>query len=254
MKVALCFWGLARSLRITYKSIENRVLKVLKRNKIPYKIFMHTYEVNSLLNNSRTGERGVKLNNKEYKILNADYVEVDNQEEVKKKLNLKQYRTKRDPWNTGYKSVDNFVLAMYSKKRLWEIIEKSGENCTHYIFLRPDVKYRNNLMIKWLRKINNQQILIPLANQYKFRFNDRFAICKYEVAKIYSNLYPYMLKYSKIKPLHSETFNREMLIKLKRNIKIFSILFFFNLVRSNGKENNCTGKYNKLINKINSRK
>lgn len=94
MKVALCFWGLARSLRITYKSIENRVLKVLKRNKIPYKIFMHTYEVNSLLNNSRTGERGVKLNNKEYKILNADYVEVDNQEEVKKKLNLKQYRTK----------------------------------------------------------------------------------------------------------------------------------------------------------------
>ena len=43
MKVALCFWGLTRSLKYTIYSIQKYILNVLKIHNIEYKIFLHTF-------------------------------------------------------------------------------------------------------------------------------------------------------------------------------------------------------------------
>lgn len=44
-RVALCFFGLARSLRWTFPSIKSRVLDVLRDADVAYDIFVHTYNV-----------------------------------------------------------------------------------------------------------------------------------------------------------------------------------------------------------------
>ena len=39
MKIALCFWGLTRSLKYTIDSIKNNILEILDSRNIEYKIF-----------------------------------------------------------------------------------------------------------------------------------------------------------------------------------------------------------------------
>ena len=234
MNIAICFWGIPRSLKYTIQSIQENILQVFHNNNITYKIFFHTYQVLEPYNNSRASETNVILNNDEYKLLNADYICIDNQETIKTKINFESYRTMEDPWDTNYETMDNFILAMYSKKQLWKLLDNCDETFTHYLFIRPDVLYLNNFDIKWLEQINDIDIYVPDFHKYA-NFNDRMALIKNKsIAKIYSNVFDHMLEYSKYCSLHSETFIRFILNWSFENINIHFIPFFFNRVRANG--------------------
>jgi len=234
MKVALCFWGLTRSLKFTHKSIQDKILNVLKNASINYTIFLHTYKFKSKYYNPRAKEVGLTLDFDDYKLLNANFVQIDDQDEIKKQLNLQQYRYQHDPWNTNYICVDNFICAMYSKKQLGKMVENSGQEFDRIIFLRPDVKFLNNFDVSWLSLVNNNNVIIPGFALFS-EFNDRFCIANCKNAQIYCNLFDNMLEYSKAHPLHSETFQSFYLRKVYR-LSIQYILFFFNRVRSNGHE------------------
>ena len=235
MKIAICFWGLARSMKYTIQSIQERIIKNFDNNNIPYKVFFHTYQVLEPYNNSRASETDIILDNNEYELLNADYISIDNQEIIKTKINLKSYRSMEDPWDTNYETMDNFILAMYSKKQLWKLVNESNESFTHYLFIRPDVLYLNDFDINWLTKINNNDIYIPKFHHELYNFNDRMALIKNKsIAEVYSNVFDHMLQYSIQYQLHSETFIRFILKRSFENINIHFIEFFFNRVRANG--------------------
>lgn len=237
MKIAICFWGLTRSLKYTIKSIHKKIFDILKKENIEYKIFMHTYKVNSLYSNPRAKEYNIMLENEEYKLLEPDYYTIDTQEEVAKNIDFTSYRTFKDPWNTNYKTMDNFILAMYSKKRLLELLMNTNEKYTHYLFIRPDVKYLNNFDVSWLQNIKNNEIFVPEFHYNYYKFNDRMALFTNDkILKLYSGIYYFMLEYSKHKPLHSETIHRDILMKHVDNINIKPIKFYFNRVRANGVE------------------
>ena len=239
VKVALLFWGLSRSLKYTLPSIQKRMLDVLKTNNIEYKIFQHTYKLESVYNNSRAGERGVNLDNEEYKLLKADYVLVDDQDEVKEKIGLEQYRTHRDPWDKGnpnytkYSCVDNFLCAMYSKSQVTLLLEKSKYDFDYAIFMRPDMTYINDFKIDFLSFSNDKTLVIPNFALYG-GFNDRFAITNKVTYKIYGDLFPHLLPFSKRRPLHSERTQIRLFTRsFKLGIKL--IPFFFNRTRCHGK-------------------
>ena len=122
MKIALAFWGLTRSLKYTIESINEKILNILKKHNIEYKIFMHTWTVNSVYNNTRSKEANIKLDNEEYKLLSPDYIEIHDQDEFKKNVKFNAFRTHKDPWNTKYETVDNFICAMFSKSRCTQLI------------------------------------------------------------------------------------------------------------------------------------
>lgn len=86
MKVAIGFFGITRSLKFTIKSIEENVLGCLKSRNIDYDVFIHTYYLSDY-KNIRTKEvvRNKDIDTEEYKLLNANYVEIDNQVDIKKK-------------------------------------------------------------------------------------------------------------------------------------------------------------------------
>lgn len=235
MKVALAFWGLTRSLKYTIDSINNKIMNKLKENGIQYKIFIHTWIVHSLYNNSRSKENNIVLDNSEYQLLNPDYIEIHDQDDFKKKINLKAFRSHKDPWKTNYETVDNFICAMYSKARCSQLIENSNEVFDYIIFLRPDVLYLNDFNINFFKKVNNNTICIPNFALHS-NFNDRFCITNMKTYKLYGYIFNKLFEYSKHNPLHSETVHYKVMIKNK--IKIEKINFHFKRVRADGRISN----------------
>ena len=238
-KIALAFWGLTRSLKYTIKSIKKNILNIFKEANIEYDIFIHTYDILNKYTNNRSGEKNIKLDCSEYKLLNPTKFQIQNQGNVKNKLDLLKYRTHPDPWKTNYETMDNFILAMYSKMKVTELIQKENEGneiskYKYIIFLRPDVKYLNNFDLSFLNQINDNSICIPNFALYS-SFNDRFCLANYNNGILYGTLFKYMLEYSKKNKLHSETFNNHYMRNFYK-LNIILIPFYFNRVRANGIE------------------
>jgi hypothetical protein len=233
MKVALAFWGLTRSLKHTYPTIQRHIFDVLKKHAIDYTVFLHTYYLTTPYTNPRSKEFNLTLDNEEYTRLQAHYVQREDQDAVKQQLNLSQYRTHPDPWNSNYTMVDNFVLAMYSKQQLGQLIESSGESFDYVLFLRPDVQYVNDLNPAWFQQTTDTQLCVPDFHCFSFKFNDRFALATQQNALKYSKLFREMLPYSQHHPLHSETMNY-WYVSTKLNLTVAYIPFYFNRVRANG--------------------
>ena len=233
MRIALGFWGITRSLTYTNDSINEKILNVFKMNNIQYDIFMHTFTINLPYNNNRAGEHNLRLNNKEYELLNPNFIVIENQENVKNKIDIFKYRTFPDPWDTNYETFDNFICAAYSKNKLTDIIKKSNINFDYIIFLRPDVKYLNDFSLSFLDMVDDNTICIPNFHCFS-DFNDRFCITNAKTFEIYGRLFDKLFEYSKKMKLHSETVNA---LNIKHNnIKIIKIPFYFNRVRANGIE------------------
>ena len=233
MKVALCFWGLTRSLKYTLQSIQDQIIGPLKKAGIEYKIFLHTFSFRSEYHNPRAHETGIKLNFQEYKLLEPDYFMIEDQDEVKKRLNLEQYRTKEDPWSNGYSSLDNFICAMYSKKQIGVMIQKSGQVFDNFIFLRPDVLFLNPLSTHYLLTVRDNKVYCPHFHLFP-DFNDRFFICSREHVYTYTQLFDDMLTFSRHAPLHSERFQYAMLTQKYQLIVVYMDIHF-NRIRANGK-------------------
>ena len=231
----MAFFGITRSLKYTVDSINKQIIDVLKNNNIEVDIFLHTYKLTTNYINKRTKEKKNfnDIDNEEYKLLNPDYKQIDIQEQIINNLNLKQYRTHRDPWKTNYNSVDNYILGCYSKKQLVNLITKSKNHYDYVIFLRPDCLYEKKIDINFFKKVNNTTMCFPDFHLYgKYKVNDRFSICNMNNYQIYGNIFDSLLLLSKQMPLHSETI-LGLIIK-NNNIKIEKINFRFKRVRCNG--------------------
>lgn len=185
-KVALLFWGLARSTKWTQSSLKKNILDVLTRNKINYKIFFHTYFIKNKYTNKRAGENNIILNNDDYKIINPDYFSYDWQEDIIKDINFDNYYPKRDPWGNKFTTFKNYILAMNSQKKVSEMFLNKQNEYDYVIYIRPDVKFINELNINWFHLCKENCILTPQFGKYS-GINDRFAIMKKEQVKIYGS-------------------------------------------------------------------
>jgi hypothetical protein len=239
MRVALAFWGITRSLQRTIKSIQANVFDVLRKNNIEYTIFMHTFFVPHPFTNPRSKEYNMILPPKEYKLLKPDYVLVENQDKVKQKLDLTKYRTHKDPWNTDYASVDNYICAMYSKQQVGRLIEKTGSAYDYVIFLRPDVRYITPFNLGWFQFVSPTCVAVPNFHVFS-NINDRFMIATYENAIKTADLFRDLYAYSLQQPLHSETLLHLYVTRIL-NLEIKYISFLFNRIRSNGLESRDGG-------------
>ena len=251
MKVALCFWGLTRSLKHTIHSIKEHVLQPLQQSEIEYTIFMHTYTMSTKYHNPRTGEVNMNLDFDEYKLLNPDYIQIDDQDEIKSKMQIEKYHSLPDPWESNYICLDNFVCAMYSKKQLGIMVKNSNETFDYIVYLRPDVGYLNSIDIRYFYNTHKNRICTPNFHLFP-QLNDRLAILKPCNLKEYSEMFNEMYEYSRVFPLHSERFQYNIITRRFR-WNIVYIPFHFNRVRINGHEERDMDKYYKELRKRNGK-
>ena len=233
MKIALCFFGITRSLKYTKESIQEKIFNIFKKNNIDYDIFLHTYILDNY-ENIRTQEKCNNMDNEEYKLLKPTYLQVDDQNEIKSKINIENYRTYPDPWNTKYNSVDNFILAQYSKFQIVKMIQKTHNIYDYVIYLRPDVYYIDEFNIKFFDLVTDAAIAIPNFHLHPLmKFNDRFAICNKNNYSNYGNIFEHLLILSKKYCLHSETILAKYLLSFGINYKYIN--FKFARVRCDGR-------------------
>jgi len=227
MKIALVFFGITRSLRYTIHSIQRNILDPLSNHSVD--IMMHTYSMKKY-KNARTREASASYNNSEYKLLNPDRFKIEDLPTVKRKLQLSNYRSHKDPWETKYNSVDNFILAQYSKYQLVSMLENAGRY-EYILFIRPDCLYLDPLQEEFLKKANATTIVIPNFHLYgPYKFNDRFAITTPETYRKYGSLFTSLLQISKEQPLHSET----VMGQYMKDVTIARVPFRFARIRING--------------------
>jgi len=236
--VALCFYGIARSLNYALESIKNNILSVLQKNNVIYKIFFHTYTIEGIYHNPRAWEKNIKLDNELYKLLNADYLQVDDDSKIRKELKLDDYKTKPDIfWKKKHLTTDFFILGQYSKQQSYKMVKNSGIHFDNIIYLRPDVKYHTPFDMNFFDLVNDNTICMPDFQLWGYndkypQVNDRFSICNWKNYHIIGDSFSKLLQYSKSKSLHSETYLIWILVS--NNIKWKYIRFNFTRIRANG--------------------
>lgn len=245
-KVAFCFWGLTRNLKITINSIYENLINVFSNLDWEIKIFMHTFIVNEIYTNLWSGEKNLILDNTEYILLNANHVKLDDQEKVKNSIDFDEYRSHGNPWEgvkkSSFQMLDNFILGSYSKFQVTMILKDSIDKNIFVpdivIYCRPDVIILNKFPIDCCKKMmmKKNRICVPSFECYgngELKVNDRFAVCNKYNYMVFGSTFKKMKKYSQKMLMHSETYLAH--IYTKNRIKVKYIKFYFDRVRANGK-------------------
>ena len=153
----------------------------------------------------------------------------------------------RDPWDSNYICVDNFVCAMYSKKQLGIMVNESEIDFDYIIYLRPDVKFINSFDVRYFSITKKQNVCTPNFHLFP-NLNDRFCLLQSCNLEKYSKLFDEMYDFSTMFPLHSEKFQYyTMTRKYKWSMRYIPI--HFHRVRANGEELHDTAQYYKQLNK-----
>ena len=249
MKVAIGFFGITRSLSYTIESIRKNIFDVFEYNNIEYDVYIHYYNLGKFYFNKRADERlsDTSTHKKEYKLLKPKYIKSDNQEKIiqRDKLKLKEYRKIKDPWNTNYQTVNNYILGSYSKYLLTKMIEENIDQYDYVMFMRPDCLYHDKLDLKFFDLVNDKSVVIPDTFCWgPYSINDRFAITNKATYRIYGKIFEKLKEYSRKKPgLHSETVLGKILVH-ENKLDINRVKFDFSRIRINGRvEDKFDGKF-----------
>ena len=201
---------------------------------INYDIYLHTYTVNSIYNNSRADEKNITLDNNLYKLINPSIYKIDNQDDIKKTIDFNKYKKKGDPWNNNFTSFNNLILGLYSLNQVTQLWKNSNVTYDYVMYIRPDVLFLQPLDISYFNKIKGNNIILP--NFHEYPINDRFAIGSPNVMLHYGERYNHAHNYSLSNKLHAEEYLNYIL--LLNSIKIIKINFKFIRIRADGKINN----------------
>lgn len=235
-----------RSLYYTKQSLHAHIFDILRQHGMDYDVYLHTYEMNTL-SNLRSKEFNVSLNKNEWKLLYPFRHAIDDNDLIDQMIVtplLPQLLDHGDPWKEPppFVSLRNLVKQLYSLRRVTELWRNHKADYRVVLYLRPDVWFFNDLnmtdLAEALAQSSSPSSLISHRFVYVPRFhswggvNDRFAFGPPEVMQLYGSRYDKALNYSKVHPLHPETFLRDLLNA--RNVSIRPTNILFERVRSNG--------------------
>ena len=249
MKIALCFWGLTRSLKYTIESIKKYIFEPLKKAGIEYDIYLHTYYLEGLYCNEFGKEYDIKLDVNEYKLLNPDYVKIDNQDKVIEKIDFTKYNHKKGRKEVHYnrQTHNNAILGLYSMREATKMIKENNKKYDFIFFLRPDMKYLREFNPRWFLLTKNIKVLTTRFGK-SGGYNDRMFVGNYQQGLVFGQALDYLEEYIKDNIFVAEPFIKWLVHKYcfpDRDTMVRFIDYSFQRVRATGQiahlDRNLTG-------------
>lgn len=137
-RIAVCFFGLTRSLPTTAPLIHQRLLNPLK-SVGDVEVFVHTYNLTHLTN-SWSKEFNAPNRAQDLLLLLPTASIIDDQEIFLKTVPAKFCKLRGDPWNNNFTSVTNLLCQLNSLDRVTTLFESHGPFDV-VVYARPDVIY-----------------------------------------------------------------------------------------------------------------
>eukprot|EP00667_Euglena_gracilis_P012832 EG_transcript_13189 len=232
--VAVCFFGLTRSLLYTIGNVRSQVLDVLTLNHIKVTVYLHTYNV-TILNNTRSKEVGLVTDPNVYVLLNPHRAVMDPPLDWQKLGSVMEQMVRHgDPWGQGepHGSLRNLYAQLVSLERVTQMWQ-SDEDIDVAIYLRSDVWFFTPLNVSDLeRAAAARQPAVWTPNFHTYSgMNDRFALGNRAGMRIYGMRRRLLEEYVLRRWLHAESFLRFAM--LRGNVSTYTTDMLFTRVRSN---------------------
>lgn len=237
-KIAICYWGMTRSNKFVYKTHIKHLFDVLKNQNIEYTTFMHTWKVENDQNIIWENVCDVPVDYQEYTLLQPDFYKIDDQQNFKDQLNFSDYFDRElynkyggdTPHEWRPQLIMNHLCALESQKRVYEMVNDSGEKFDYVIFIRPDVEILNTFDINIFN--SSFDIIIPSYDHYE-GLNDRFAILPFNNASNYASRINEIKEFRKNNGrIVSEKYVKFIIDKYYKNLKFID--FYMKIIRPNG--------------------
>lgn len=205
MKIALCFRGIARSLKHTISSIRTNIIEPAKRVG-EVRVFTHLFD-QAEIDNPRSHEHG-PLDRSEHLLLQSDEVRLEAPNDCLALHGFDRLKAYGDPWKNEFTSLKNLVHELHSLREGWTMAEHWHPEVS--LFLRPDLLYESSFesLLREIQTRTRQGLCIPIW-QGCWGANDRFALATtHEAARTYAMRINHVLDYCSEmnRPLHAEKF------------------------------------------------
>ena len=243
MKTAICFYGLNRSLDLTYNSIYQKIITPFKENRISNDIFIYIYKSENQGNEWTNIKES--FNNNDliiHKLIKPKFFKSISDKEIRKealsKINYKFYMPGNRKFHQKYidtkEKFEYFFCSQYLKFKnilllLKEINSKKYDNV---LLLRIDTYYLNNFNVNWLKELKDA-VCIPDYNHNR-GINDKFIMGNLSnLKKIFEKTFNFLanFKYG-CELIIAEKLNSRVLFELRKEIKVKYINFDLIRIRS----------------------
>jgi hypothetical protein len=172
-KIAICFFGITRSLTRTVHSIEKNVVGPARKYG-DLRIYSHFF-LQGQVDNPRSGEAG-SYDIDEYRLLESDWLRLEEPDICLEQWNFEYLCEFGDYWKDDYRSIRNLVHQLHSLRQVTlAALEDEADIC---IFCRPDLIYHDSFNSAIRRALGKKVDRVQLPYWQSFGgLNDRFAIC-----------------------------------------------------------------------------
>ncbi len=239
-KIAICYWGMTRSTKLIYNSHFINLFNLLKNNNIEYKIFMHTWKVENNKNIIWENAISIPIDYEEYKLLQPDYYKIEEQNLFINQIHFSDYFNQElynkyggdTPYEWRPQLIMNHLCALESQKRVYQLVNNSGEDFDFIMFIRPDVLINNNFNVNILN--SNFDIIIPSYDHHE-GYNDRFAILPFKKSFNYACRIDEIIDFRKNHGrIVSEKYVKFIINKYYNNLKFID--FYMKIIRPDGSQ------------------
>lgn len=176
-KVAVCFYGITRSLSHTAASIERNILAPARRQG-DLRVYAHFF-LQRQIEDQRSGESGT-LDLEEHRLLPIDWLRLEEPDLCLEERGFSDLKAYGDSWDNGFRSLRNLVHQLHSMDAVTTAaLAEGAEVC---LFCRPDLRYHDSLGPALRRALRHDNLAQLPYWQPWTGLNDRFALCSGPVA------------------------------------------------------------------------
>jgi hypothetical protein len=229
-KIAICYWGLPRSIKLVYKSQKENVFDILTKHNIEFDKYAHFWRTA----NNRVWDKvlSTPLDYESIPMLQLKECKLEDQSSFTDTLKFEDYYYRQEaPKEWLPDLILNHLCALESMKRCVNMILASNVIYDYIMFLRADALVDTILPVKDLFNLDYKTIAIPNYNHHE-GLNDRFAVMRTESALYYSHRINRIAEYRRTKRyIVSEAYTKYI---IDNHYIPKQVEFKFRLMRSDG--------------------